>query len=148
MDTASQIDLRDYSKEVRQEPAYVGVFTKDPGSRNIERLLLIKENQTTQVNECSSTFLCGSRCESPGLIETIPLICILTIQGQNPAFLQPESPSGCPFAGGLQRLMARWPQCPLFAAMAGGILCPHSHKPPASVSTTAAHGADEQAFLY
>ena len=36
-----------------------------PGSRNIKRLLLIKENQTSQVNEFSA-FLCMGRCKSLG----------------------------------------------------------------------------------
>ena len=37
--------------------------TKKTGSRNIKKLLLIKENQTSQVNEFSA-FLCMQRCKS------------------------------------------------------------------------------------
>ena len=34
------------------------------------------------------------KIQESGLIEIIPLICILTIQGQYPTFLHPESPRG------------------------------------------------------
>ena len=42
--------------------------------------------------------------------ETIPLICILTIEGRYPVFLHPEFPSGCTTGGlqGQQWLMAWW----------------------------------------
>ena len=39
-----------------------------PGSRNIQSLLLIKENQTSQVNEFSA-FLCMGRCKSLGSLK-------------------------------------------------------------------------------
>ena len=60
---------------------------------NITRLLLIKENQTSQVNEFS-TFFVSEKMQESGLIEIIPLLCTLTIQGQYPVFLHPESPEG------------------------------------------------------
>ena len=41
-----------------------GLLQQKPGSQNIKRLLLIKENQTSQVNEFS-TFLCLGRYKSP-----------------------------------------------------------------------------------
>ena len=52
--TASQIALRDHSKEVREEPGCAGVLHQKPGSQNINSLLLIKENQTSQANEFSA----------------------------------------------------------------------------------------------
>ena len=36
------------------------------------------------------------KMQESGLIEIIPLICTLTIQGQYPAFLHPESRQGAP----------------------------------------------------
>ena len=55
--TVSQITLRDCVEDVREEPGYIGVLQQKPGSQNIKRLLLTKENQTSQVNEFSA-FLC------------------------------------------------------------------------------------------
>ena len=45
----SLLALKDCSEEVRREPGYIGVFVTK--TQNIKRLLLIKENQTSQVNE-------------------------------------------------------------------------------------------------
>ena len=45
----SLLALKDCSEEVRTEPGYIGVFVTK--TQNIKRLLLIKENQTSQVNE-------------------------------------------------------------------------------------------------
>ena len=36
----------------------------------------------------------NGKMQESGLIESIPLMCTLAIQGQYPAFLHPESPSG------------------------------------------------------
>ena len=44
-------------QEAREELGYIGVLQQRPGSQNIERLLLIKENQTSQGNKFG-TFLC------------------------------------------------------------------------------------------
>ena len=74
--TTSHIVLRNRSEEVREEPGYRRVLQQKPGSQNIKRLLLIKENQTSQVNEFSS-FLPMRRCKS--LVHWIPLICTLTV---------------------------------------------------------------------
>ena len=89
LETASHIALRDFSKEVREEPGYIGIFAtnkqktkKTPGSWNIKRLLLVKEKAESQVNEFS-TFLCMGRCRM--LIEIISLICTLAIWGPYPA---------------------------------------------------------------
>ena len=71
-EAASQITQMDCSEEVREEPRYKGVFAKKKkktGSWNIKRLLLIKEIQTSQVNE-SSAFLWTGRCRSLGSLKS------------------------------------------------------------------------------
>ena len=57
------------------------------------------------------------------LHEIISLLCTLTIQGHYPVFLHPTSPQG-KLLRWLRRLMAWWPQHPLFTDLAGDILCP------------------------
>lgn len=54
--------------------SFLKTKTKIPGSWNIKGLLLIKENETSQVNEFSTFFLCRKMQESE-LIEIIPVIC-------------------------------------------------------------------------
>ena len=66
-----------------EEPEDIEVSETET-NQNIKGLLFIKENQTFQVNEFSP-FLCMGRCKKSGLIEFIPLICTLPIQGQYPA---------------------------------------------------------------
>ena len=74
-EAASQITQMDCSEEVREEPRYKGVFAppqkkkQKTGSWNIKRLLLIKEIQTSQVNE-SSAFLWTGRCRSLGSLKS------------------------------------------------------------------------------
>ena len=34
------------------KPGYIGLFAKTPSGQNIKRLLLIKENLTSQLKEC------------------------------------------------------------------------------------------------
>ena len=63
----SLLALKDCSEEVRREPGYIGVFAAK--TQNIKRLLLIKENQTSQVNEFS-TFLYMGRCKSLGSLKS------------------------------------------------------------------------------
>ena len=58
-----------WDEEVREEAGYIGVLQQRPGSQNIKRLLLIKENQTSQVNEFSA-FLCIGRCKSLGSVKS------------------------------------------------------------------------------
>ena len=36
------------------KPGYIGLFAKTPSGQNIKRLLLIKENQISQVKELSA----------------------------------------------------------------------------------------------
>ena len=54
-----------------EEPCYVEILQQSAGSRDIKRLLLIKENQIARVKEFS-TFYVG---EESGLTKIIPLIC-------------------------------------------------------------------------
>lgn len=42
--------LRRWSKEISEEPGYMGVLQQKADSWNIKRLLLIKEDWTSQVN--------------------------------------------------------------------------------------------------
>ena len=64
----------------------------------------------------------GKRQES-GLTDIIPLMCILTLWGQYPAFSHPESPQGAPLGATAvgEGLMV---QPPLFTDTAGDILHP------------------------
>ena len=48
---ASQITLKECSKEVRKESGYTGVLQQKLGTWNIERFLLIQESQTSQKEE-------------------------------------------------------------------------------------------------
>ena len=69
---ASQVTLRELlrsSEEVRGELGYIGVLQQGAGSRNIKRLLLIKENQISGVKEFSA-FLCTGRCKSLGSLKS------------------------------------------------------------------------------
>ena len=52
-----------------EEPGYIEALQQWAGSLNIKRLLLIKENQLSQVKEFS-TFLCVGRCKSLGLLKS------------------------------------------------------------------------------
>ena len=51
------------------EPGHIGVLQQRAGSLNVKRLLLTKENQTSQVKEFSA-FLCMGRCESLGSLKS------------------------------------------------------------------------------
>ena len=64
-DTDSQVALRNYSKEVREEPRYTGVSATNTGIQNIKILLLLKKNQTSQVTQCNA-FLCIRKCKMLG----------------------------------------------------------------------------------
>lgn len=52
----------------------------------------MKANKAPQVQEFSISMY--MKMQRSGLTEIIPLICILTIQGQYPTFPHPESPWG------------------------------------------------------
>lgn len=64
----SEKALRDHSKEVREDPGYVGVLQQKSGSKNT-KLPLIKENQTPQVNEFTA-FLYMGRCRGLGSLKS------------------------------------------------------------------------------
>ena len=70
-ETTSQTALRDCSKEEKGKAGYIGVFAAKPGSRNIKRLFLIKENQISLVKEVN-TSLCIGRCKSLGSLKSFP----------------------------------------------------------------------------
>ena len=55
-EAAFQVALRDCSQEAREESGYIGVLQQRPASWDIKRLLLMKENQLSQINGVS-TFL-------------------------------------------------------------------------------------------
>ena len=60
-ETVSQVNLKElFPRRWGEEPGYIEVLQQRAGSLNIERLLLIKENQISQVKEFS-TFLCKGR---------------------------------------------------------------------------------------
>ena len=63
---------------------------KRPGSQNIERLLLVKENQASQVGECSA-FLCLGRCKSLGSLKPF-LCCAPQLSGASILFFPILSP--------------------------------------------------------
>ena len=75
------------------KPGHSGDLQQKPGIRNIKRLLLIKENQTSQVKEFSA-FLCMGRCQSLGSLKSS-----LWFAPQLPgaAFLHPGSLQGTEF---------------------------------------------------
>ena len=112
----SLLALKDCSEEIRREPGYIGVFATK--TQNIKRLLLIKENQTSQVNEFS-TFLYMGRCKSLGSLKSF-FDTHLHYLGPVSVFvfhlesLQSER---------LRWLTAREPRHPVFTDMAGDILC-------------------------
>lgn len=112
----SLLALKDCSEEVRREPGYIGVFATK--TQNIKRLLLIKENQTSRVNE----FPVYGKMEESGFTEIFPLMCTFTIWGQY-LFLFFVFHLESLQSGRRQWLMAREPQHPVFTDMAGDILC-------------------------
>jgi len=68
-EAASQVALRDSSQEVREELGYIGVLQQKPGSQNMKRLLLMKENQTCEVKEFRA-FLCVGQCQHLGSLKS------------------------------------------------------------------------------
>ena len=72
---------------------YIEALRQRTGSLNVERLLLTKENQITQIKEFSA-FLHKGRCKNLGwgAYETIPLMCISAIWASILYFLHSELP--------------------------------------------------------
>ena len=63
--------LRNCSKEVREEPEYLGVFTKNKQTKHVfehQKTTANHKNQTSQVNNFSA-FLCIGRCKSLGSLK-------------------------------------------------------------------------------
>ena len=54
----------------REKPGYIEVLQQRAGSLKMKRLLLIKENQITQVKAVSS-FLCNGRCKGLGSLKSL-----------------------------------------------------------------------------
>ena len=67
-DNISSDPERTAPKRWWEEPDYIEVLPQRTGSLNITRLLLIEENQISQVKEFSA-FLCMGRCKSPGSLK-------------------------------------------------------------------------------
>ena len=61
------------------KPGYIEVLQQRAGSPNVKRLLLIKENQVSQVKEFS-IFLCMGRCKSLGSLKSF-LWCAPEVSG-------------------------------------------------------------------
>jgi len=59
---------------------YREVLRQGAGSLNVKRLWLIKENQTSQIKEFS-TSLCMGRCKSLGSLKSFLSICVSAILG-------------------------------------------------------------------
>ena len=76
------------------EWGYIGVFQGRAGSQNIKRLLLIKENQKSQVKKFS-TFLCIGRCKSLGSLKSF--LWYAPQLSQHPVFSHPKFPQGSPY---------------------------------------------------
>ena len=70
VDFKPRVALKGCSKEVREQSGFIGVLQQRTGSLNIKRLLLIKENQTSQVKEFSA-FLYMGRCKSLGSLKSL-----------------------------------------------------------------------------
>ena len=67
---ASQTSLRNCSKEVREEPVYIGVFAEKRKKTHThvvehQKITAKHKKQTSQVNDFSA-FLCMGRCKSLG----------------------------------------------------------------------------------
>ena len=60
---ASQVALRECSQDSREQPGCVGFCNKNQVVRNIKRLLLLKESQTSQLNGFSVFYVVDSICQ-------------------------------------------------------------------------------------
>ena len=74
---ASQVALRNCSQQVREKPGYIGVSTEKKKVAKHEKIIANHKNQASQVKDLSA-FLYG-KIQDSGLIEIIPLMCILAI---------------------------------------------------------------------
>ena len=86
-EAVSQLALRDCSEEVREQPGYIGILNLKPGRWNIERLPLMKETRHLKLMNLVFFYVLEELfyvLPESGLMEIIPLICILAIQHQYP----------------------------------------------------------------
>ena len=70
VDFKPRVALKGCSKEVREQPGFIGVLQQRSGSHNTKRLLIIKENQIPRINEFSA-FLYMGRCKSLGSLKSL-----------------------------------------------------------------------------
>ena len=71
-DSISSNPARTALRRGGEEPGYIEVLQQRADSMNIKRLLLMKENQISQVKEFS-TLLCKGRCKRLGLLKYMHL---------------------------------------------------------------------------
>ena len=86
-EAVSQLALRDCSEEVREQSGYIGILNLKPGRWNIERLPLMKETRHPKLMNLVFFYVLEELfyvLQEYGLMEIIPLICILAIQHQYP----------------------------------------------------------------
>ena len=69
VDFKPRVALKGCSKEVREQSGFIGVLQQRPSSHNTKRLMIIKENQISQINEFSA-FLYMGRCKSLGSLRS------------------------------------------------------------------------------
>lgn len=67
---SSKIALRNSSREVRNDPGYIGVFFWGKNVIGHQKINAIHKEQTSQVNNFS-TFLCMRKMQELGLIEVV-----------------------------------------------------------------------------
>ena len=69
---SSKIALRNSSREVRNDPGYIGVFFWGKNVIGHQKINAVHKEQTSQVNNFSA-FLQGEKSQESGFIEIIPL---------------------------------------------------------------------------
>ena len=92
-EAASQVTLRELLQGVVWE-GYIWVLQQRVGGQN-KTLLLIKENQMSQVKEFRVSQY--GKMQASGLTAVIPLIWTSAVCSQYPCFLNPEFPQGSPW---------------------------------------------------
>ena len=94
-------------KEMRKESRYLGVFATKTGGQNIKkRLLLIKENQVSQVKEFRA-FLCPGSCKNLGSLKSF-IWCASQLSGASILYFLILSLLRVHCSWRLQQLTARW----------------------------------------
>ena len=99
-ETASQTALRDCSKEVREEPGYIGVFAgKQNKTEHVVEHQKITANHkelTSQVNDFSA-FLCMGKCKSLSLLKSFLSYTSYLPRASILFFSILDSPQGAPW---------------------------------------------------